>query len=133
MKIATIFDESLAIYRVEHKKRGDIEKAKFLRRMGEIYLFIGQLDEAESVLIQSLEILEGKKHPHIYESLEALGKLYEKRSYALGKDNIKESEAFRQKSLDYLSKALKVMEDCHLEKSSNFERIQNKIRELQKM
>jgi tetratricopeptide (TPR) repeat protein/DNA-binding CsgD family transcriptional regulator len=131
-KARAFFDESLAIYRAEHKKRGDIEKAEFLRRMGEIYLFTGQLDEAESVLIQSLEILEEKKHPHTYESLEALGKLYEKKSYALSEGSIKESEAFREKSLGYLRKALKVMEDCHLEKSSYFEKIQNKICELQK-
>jgi tetratricopeptide (TPR) repeat protein/DNA-binding CsgD family transcriptional regulator len=133
-KAREYFAESLAIYKAEHEKKGDIEKAELLRRMGEIYVFTGQLDEAELVLVQSLNILEEKKHPHTYESLEVLADLYEKRyRHALSHNNPKESEAFKEKSLDYLGKALKVMEACHLKKTSPFESIQNKIRELEKM
>jgi tetratricopeptide (TPR) repeat protein/DNA-binding CsgD family transcriptional regulator len=132
-KAKDYFEESLAIYKVEHERKGDIEKAEFLRRMGEIYLFTGQLDEAESVLVQSLEILERKKHAHTYESLEALANLYEKRyRHALSTGNQKGSEALKEKFLSYLGKTLKVMEACHLEKSPHFESIQNKIRELEK-
>ncbi len=128
-----LFDKSLEFYKQEYQKKGDIEKSEILRRIGEIYLFNDQLEDAESVLTQALNIVEEKNHPNVCESLTTLAQLYEKQSlYALSQGNKKESQDLKSKSLSCLQKALKIISGGLPESSSRVEKIQNKIRELEK-
>eukprot|EP01099_Mayorella_cantabrigiensis_P001856 TRINITY_DN1814_c0_g1_i1.p1 TRINITY_DN1814_c0_g1~~TRINITY_DN1814_c0_g1_i1.p1 ORF type:complete len:531 (-),score=10.53 TRINITY_DN1814_c0_g1_i1:539-2131(-) len=131
-KAKELFDKSLKLYQADHQ-RGDIEKAEFLRRMGEVYLFNNHLEEAQSVLMQSLKIVEDKNHPNAYESLESLAQLYERQSLeALRKGNRKESEDLKNKAMDCLQRALKIISLHFPQNSSHFVRIQSRIREWEK-
>jgi tetratricopeptide (TPR) repeat protein len=131
-KAKELFKDIIKIYERDTKK-GDIEKAQILRNIGLIYLVEGQLIEAEKFLTQSLKILEQKQHPKIYLTLEYLAELYNKKStQAIIEGHEKDGKDFKDKSIDQLNQALRIVKTYLPNHTVHLQRIQSKLLKLQK-
>ncbi|MCE3230082.1 MAG: hypothetical protein K0R52_10 [Alphaproteobacteria bacterium] len=123
-----LFDKVLKIY---DKKCGgeNIETARLLRDVAEIYLEKNCLDDAESFTKRSLGILEHRNHIDVYRSLETLGEIYLKKSIQL--PTTKNSQNFKNQAIDQFNQALKIARQHFPKTSAHIQRIHSKIKILQ--
>ena len=128
-KALKAFDKALEIY-AQYMDAEDIETAHLLREMAEIYVAKDQLEEAENFINRSLKILQDRNHVEAYKSLETLGEIYVTR--ALDTQDGQASQHLTTQALDTFHQALKITAQNFPETSVHIQRIQSKIKIIEK-
>lgn len=124
----SLFKEVILAYEKTIGKE-HINMGKALRSLGQTYLLKNDIKQAEIFLDKALHIFQQNKYSECYMVLEDLGKLYlEKSQDAKNKGDLNQSNVFKNRSLDYLNKALNGVKTHFSASSPHTVRIQHKIK-----
>jgi len=103
-----------------------------LNNLGDVHLLQGNLKSAKNLMCKACAILENQQHPNQYQCLEALSKLYMKKSsIALEQGKKEAAKKFQQKALTYLGRALNVAKKYFSCNSAHAKRIQENITSME--
>lgn len=124
-------EKSITIYNKEYKK-DLIFNSHALNNLGRIYLLENQLETAEKLFHQSLNMLQQSNHPERYACLENLSELFLKKSIqTANKGDDPQFKDFKVKAVDYITQALKIVKAYFPETSPHIIRIQSKLKSLE--
>ncbi len=116
----------------EKIKADPIKIAEVLQALGELSFLENQMEASEDFLKRAIDILEKKKHPDIYLSLEDLSQLYARQSVTARKQgNIEDATKFKNKAIEYLKRATREIRAYFPKDSPHLERVQSKLNVLE--
>jgi tetratricopeptide (TPR) repeat protein len=129
-KSSALFKKTLSIY-ANIQGKGEIEMGRLFRKMGDIQILEGRLEEAETLIHKSLEILKRHEHPDAYISLESLAEVsLEKSRQAAKEGNDVQLQQFKDQANNQLSEALQVAERHFPKGSAHIEKISSKMNKI---
>ena len=129
-KAKILLDQSLKIYKKNYGN-SNVEIAKVLRSLGEVYLLERNMEMAEDFFKKALIIFRDKKHPGAYSVLEGLSDIYAKKdSLAALQANVLQSQDFKLQSIEYLKQAQEITEKHFPVNAPQVIRIQSKLKKL---
>ena len=132
-KVDYIFVDTEKKVSKENYGQNHIQTAGLLNRLGEVYFLKKDVETAENLTNQALDIFKRNKHPDSYISLEKLADIYLLKSIQeREKENIQQSQSLKQQSIDYLKTSLITAKTCFPEGSSHIFRIKLKLNDLEK-
>lgn len=127
-----LFNKSLAIFE-NHYSGNHVRIALVLRELAAIYLLENQLKKAEDFLNKASHIFQKNNHPQIFVILEDLAELQlTKLNHLNNKENTQQSEILKIQAITYFNQALKIINSRFPEDSPHTNRVQFKLKELEK-
>ncbi|MCX7342828.1 MAG: tetratricopeptide repeat protein [Proteobacteria bacterium] len=112
----------------KHYGKNHLRTALALKKIGEAYLTNGEIEQAEVLLNQSLNILEDLKHPDCHLLLESLAILYlHKATKAEWNRQFQQKSFLKEQAFKCLKKALLIAHDIFPLNSDHIKRIKSKL------
>lgn len=123
-KAKDAFEECLKAFERQYGKE-HLKTAYILKALGKTYFLENNLETSEEFLQKALDIYQRKNHPDMYEILEDLSEVYDKKSKQI--ENIQEFQFFEGKAINCLKQALQIVKTHFPEDSPHIKRIQSKL------
>lgn len=119
----SFLNKSLVIYK-KNKGNHPVEARRVLRNLGQVHLLEGDLNVAEKLMQQALNVVQKKEHPDLASTFESLADLYLQKS-----KHAKESQqkSYKKQAIDYLTQTLKITETYLPKNNFHATRIQKKL------
>jgi tetratricopeptide (TPR) repeat protein/DNA-binding CsgD family transcriptional regulator len=127
-----LFNKSLTIFK-NHYSGNHVRIGLVLRELAAIYLLENQLQKTEDFLNKANHIFQENNHPQVFVILEDLAELQlTKLNHLNNKEKIQQSEILKNQAITYFNQALKTINTRFPEDSPHANRIQLKLKELEK-
>ncbi len=124
------YEASLKIYE-KHFGKNHIDTIRLLKNLGQVYLLQGNIQIAEKLIKEALEVFQKNEHSESYMCLESLAEIYMiKSSESHKSQDINQSNIFKRQAVDCLKKALGIIEIYYPEDSPHITRIELNLKKL---